>query len=525
MNPRSVLTALVVALSFYVSFVIMDDSTLLQQSLVFSTSVFVYLVMFYRKGEVPVMQAAGSSFYAGSAPAQNVYRGAGTQPVQGQRSQPGGITDELRFINRWLVKRWSTNRSMPVQVTGCVQTPDYECYTLEKAASASWAVLNEKVLSDLASAIFEYRGNDGDKVNIVFNEQPAFLRVTAKQRKVLPWSDRLRGLASHVGQVGATLNGTTLRPVKVNLADQKECMVAVFSSSGGGKSNVLKALALSAIENADPATTEVYLIDLDSDQFDSWLTLPHVRFVAKTEPEALWLLEHLKSTLDNRSVSQDVRRILVIDELQMLTAQSDHADDFVGYLAPLAERWRKRGGNLLLSTQDPTGKNFPTPLQRNMKVVFAGLTEDASYLRDYFGVKGADKLRGDGDFLMKGAGQQVNFKAFLLTDKDIEQTVAAIVTRWGSGGDKLAFDWSDEGFADETNLPPSVRPKRSQVELDAEVIASYLDEAYDFDAGQLKYGQGTKLVKVLLGDDATYGGGNKIRLDKAIRAAIAAREA
>ena len=515
MNPRSVLTALVVALSFYVSFVIMDDSTLLQQSLVFSTSIFVYLVMFYRKGEVQVMQAAGSNFYAGSAPAQTVYRGAGTQPVQGQPGHQVQVTDELRVINRWLVKR-----NIPVQANGCVQTPDYECYNLVKTAGASWAVLNEKVLSDLASAIFEYRGNDGDKVNIVFNEQPAFLRVTAKQRKVLPWSNRLRGLAPNVGQVGATLNGTTLRPVKVNLADQKECMVAVFSSSGGGKSNVLKALALSAIENADPASTEVYLIDLDSDQFDSWLTLPHVRFVAKTEPEALWLLEHLKSTLDTRTVSQDVRRILVIDELQMLTAQSDHADDFVGYLAPLAERWRKRGGNLLLSTQDPTGKNFPTPLQRNMKVVFAGLTEDASYLRDYFGVKGADKLRGDGDFLMKGAGQQVNFKAFLLTDKDIEQTIDAIVTRWGSGGDKLAFDWSDEGFADETNLPPSVRPKRSQVELDAEIIASYLDEAYDFDAGKLKKGYGVKLLEVLYGEPKDNAGNYKKRLDAAVELAL-----
>lgn len=515
MNPVSLLTAFVVAVAFYVSFVIMDDATLLQQSLVFSMSIFVYLVIFYRKGMSKTMQTAGHRFSQAYAQAPVNGGGVGMTTAPGTYSQPGGITDELRVINRWLVKR-----NIPVQASGCVPTPDYECYNLVKTQSASWSVLSEKVLSDLASAIFEHRGNDGDKVNIVFNEQPAFLRVTAKERKVLPWNARLKGLAAHVGQVGATLNGTTLRPVKVNLADQKECMVAVFSSSGGGKSNVLKTLALSAIENADPATTEVYMIDLDSDQFDSWIALPHVRFVAKTEAEALWLLEHLKGTLDSRSVNQDIRRILIVDELQMLTAQSDYADDFVGYLAPLAERWRKRGGNLLLSTQDPTGKNFPTPLQRNMKVVLAGLTEDASYLRDYFGVKGADKLRGDGDFLIKGAGQQVNFKAFLLTNEDVSQTIDAIVSRWGKGGDKLTFDCSNEGFADETDLPPSVRPKRSQVELDAEIIAGHLDEAYDFEAGKLKKGYGVKLLEILYGEPKDNAGNYKKRLDSAVEFAL-----
>lgn len=511
MNPRNLLTALVVAVAFYVSFVIMDDATLLQQSLVFSTSVFVYLVIFYRKGLIVMTQQAGHRFYTGNTKSAD-YSSAGTVPPISQAKK---LPDEIRIINRWFVKR-----GFSMQANDHVQTPDYECYNLVKTSGATWSALTEKSLSDLAYAIFEYRGG-GDPVKIVFNEQPAFLRVTAKERKVLSWSARVQGLEPLVGQVGAYLNGTTLRPVKVNLTDPKEWFAGIFSSSGGGKSNVLKCLVLSAIENADPANTEVFFIDLDSDQFDRWLDLPQVKYVAKTENEALWLLDHLVKTVEgNRNLSNTVRRILVVDELQMLTARSDYAEDFQEKLGTLAERWRKHGGNMLLSTQDPTGKNYPTALQRNTKVVFAGLTEDDSYLKTYLGVEGADSLRGDGDFLMKGAGKQINFKAFMLTDKDIDQTIAAIVNRWGKGGDKLAFDWSDEGFADETNLPPSVRPKRSQVELDAEVVASYLDEAYDSETGKLKNGWGVKLLQVLYGEPKANAGNYKKRLDAAVELAL-----
>lgn len=527
MKPQNVLAPLVVALAFYVSFVLLADNTLLQRSLVFSMTLFLYLAAFYRKGQPilrPAYQVAHPGTNASGSPVgrQPYAMPTGTRPAPVQ-AQTGPITDELVTINNWL-----RLHDLRVQVSGATPTPDYYCYALVKTSSASWSVFSPKVLTDLAYEIFAFRGG-GDPVTVTFNEQPAYLRVTKEHRDVLPWVARLSGLTTYTAQVGASLSGAEMKLVKVNLVDTvemtpKDYLVGVFSSSGGGKSNVLRAMALSVLENADPANTEFYFIDLDSNQFDGWLRLPHVRFVAGTEPEALGLLNYLVQGMEgNRTLVSTTMRFLVIDELQMLTAQSANAPLFRELLGKLAERWRKHGGCLLLATQDPTGDNYPTALQRNTKVIMAGLTEDASYLSRFFGVEGADQLRGDGDFLIKKAGRQLNFKAFLLAKDDIQQTLDGIVTRWGEDYSTLEIaeeDATGEDTQDRIAVPPAAKPKRSQAEIDADAIMQYLDDAYDFGAGALRKGWGVKLLEVLYGKSVQNAGNYKTRLDNALNAGL-----
>lgn len=502
MNARALATSAVVASDFYVSYVALDMLTSLQQALVFSMTIFVYLVVFYRK-ELPMLATT------------QVYRqpNAMTTPSQRQGAtvqQPGAITPEQRVINKWLY-----NNRVSIQATTATTTPDYEIYNLVKAPGASWSVLSKQVLADLAYEVYAWRGG-GEPINIVFNEMPAYLRVTRKQRDILPWASRLPGMPPYVAQVGAALNGTDLSLVKVNFVDPKEWLLGVFSSSGGGKSNILKAAALSVLENCDPTNSEFYFIDLDSNQFDSWLRLPHVRFVATEEHEALALLDYLNRQIEgNRDLSNTKRRFLVVDELQMLTSRSDNADQFKELLGTLAERWRKHGGNMLLSTQDPTGDNYPTALQRNTKVIMAGLTEDDSYLKKFLGVDGARTLRGDGDFIVKGAGRQMNFKGFMLTPNDINKTLDAIVKRWGEDYGTLAFEQDKPEDEPGTVLRmPTI--KRSRIELDAETIHAYLDEAYDHSAGRLRDGWGVKLLEILYERPVANAGNYKKRLDDAL---------
>jgi hypothetical protein len=533
MDKRTLATSALVAGDFYISYVAFGGiMTLAQQSVVFSMTIFIYLVIFYRRDEVKkiqtvVSQARGqaqSGYNAMPSPSQ---RQPHAMPIGQNMAACAAMTDELRVINRWLQKQ-----NTRVQSSGVVTTPDYLCYNLAKTSSASWSVLSQKVLSDLAYEVFTFRGG-GDPVTITFNEQPAYLRVTKERREVLPWAARLKGMAPYIAQVGASSSGTDMRLVKVNLVDAadnmpKDYLVGVFSSSGGGKSNVLRAMALSVLENSDPANTEFYFIDLDSNQFDSWLRLPHVRFVAGTEQEALALLNYLVQGMEgNRGMESTTRRFLVIDELQMLTAQSDRADIFCDLLGKLAQRWRKHGGCMLLATQDPTGDNYPTSLQRNTKVILAGLTEDASYLKRFLGVDGADQLRGDGDFIMKSAGRQSNFKAFLLTKDDITRTLDAIVSRWGEDYSTLEMAEDDDNgsepgtpAADRITVPVAAKPKRAQVEIDADAIVAYLDEAYDFDAGALRKGWGVKLLEVLYGEPKPNAGNYKTRMENAVNVAL-----
>ena len=501
MNVRTLATSAVVASDFYVSYVALDMLTSLQRSLIFSTTIFIYLVVFYRK-ELPMLAV------------NQTYRQSNVTPMSSQRQgtthQTGAITLEQRVINKWLY-----DNRVSIQAVAATTTPDYEIYNLAKATGSSWSLLTKQVLSDLAYEVYSWRGG-GEPINIIFNEMPAYLRVTRKQRDILPWSNRLPGLPPYMAQVGAALNGIELSLVKVNFADPKEWLLGVFSSSGGGKSNILKAAALSVLENCDPSSTEFYFIDMDSNQFDSWLRLPHVRFVATEEHEALALLDYLNRQIEgNRDLSNTKRRFLVVDELQMLTSRSDNADKFKEMLGILAERWRKHGGNMLLSTQDPTGDNYPTALQRNTKVIMAGLTEDDSYLKKFLGVDGARTLRGDGDFIVKGAGRQMNFKGFMLAPDDINKTLDTIVRRWGEDYSTLAFEQDEpEDKPNDALRMPQVR--RSRVELDANIIHAYLDEAYDHGAGRLRDGWGVKLLEILYERPVANAGNYKKRLDDAL---------
>lgn len=503
---RTLATSAVVASDFYISYVALNMLTSLQQALVFSMTIFIYLVVFYRK-ELPMLATTQPYRHANAMPMPQVR--------QGTTQQAGTVTPEQRVINGWLY----SNR-VSIQATTATTTPDYEIYNLVKAPGASWSLLTKQVLLDLAYEVYAWRGG-GEPINIIFNEMPAYLRVTRRERESLPWSSRLNDLPAYTAQVGASLNGTAMQLVKVNLVEPttntpKDYLLGIFSSSGGGKSNVLRAAALSVMLNADPANTEFFFIDLDSNQFDDWQRLPHVRYVAGNEAEALALLNLLVEQMEgNRSMTSKTRRFLVIDELQMLTAQSDHADTFCDLLGKLAQRWRKHGGCMLLATQDPTGNNYPTALQRNTKIVMAGLTEDSSYLKRFFGIEGADKLRGDGDFLIKAAGKQGNFKAFFLTPQDIAQTLDAIVSRWGEDYSTLAFE-QDEPTDEPGAMLRMPTIKRSRIEMDAEVIQAYLDEAYDYNTGRLRDGWGVKLLEVLYERPVANAGNYKKRLDDAV---------
>lgn len=420
--------------------------------------IFLYLVIFHRRQAQPAPAAfAQPVFGAGFVPVPNhgqVYYGPEAAPSYVAPVAPvapavepsltgGVVTPEMKFINQFFHER-----GIVVQTLNVVDSPDYAVYDLVKLAGTSWAILSKQVLEDLAAELHTWRGG-GQQITVTFNAQPAYLRVTKRERGQLPWAARQAGLKPYVAQIGAALDGRQLRLVTVDFADNDEVSLAAFSSPGGGKSNILKSAALSVLENADPRVTEAYFIDLDSNQYDGLLRLPHVKYVARTEEEAYGLLRYLASLIEaNRAMTNTVRRFLFIDELQILTARSQYAAEFQDVLGSLIERGRKHKLNIITATQDPTGKNFPSSLQKSTRIFVAGKTVDDSYLSKYLHLPGASLLRGKGDLLIKNNEGLRNFKGFHLTEEAVEETLNAIVARWGENTDSVAVPTCAPGAVD-----------------------------------------------------------------------------
>lgn len=525
------------------SFVLAGDwLTLRQQSVLFAAVTFGYLFTVHRIKPVLRSEDAPQPLARPIPTTHAAPRDRATPspppPTYRQSEQPvvaTGMTEEQRYINSLLHARkmFQMTSGQPVE------TPDYILYMLRSEPGRQLAALRG-YLGDLANEIFKFRGQMGDPVTVTLNEQPLYLRVTAQQRRMLPWSYRnTQSLRPNVAQVGVYWQHSQPTTMSIDFADQKQWSLGVFSSSGGGKSMLLRSALLSLLESCTPADTQFYLIDLDSSQYDAYKLLPHVRCVAETDKQALAVLQHLAALVEaDRDLSNTVRRYVVIDEFQMLSAQSAFADGIMAAMEVLAQRGRKHGINLLLSTQDPSGGNYPTALQRNTKVILAGLTEDASYLKRFFGVEDADLLQGDGDFVYKSAGKQTNFKGFYISDADVADTIGAITLRWGIDERLIEFEEEKTPTVPPTGptIPPTTAPtipptapterlvlsvgsrsdSRSRVADDAMKILPYLAEAYDEDEGTWRNGWAARLIVLLYGEKKPSAGSYLGRLNAAL---------
>jgi FtsK/SpoIIIE family len=514
-----------------VCFGLLDNLAIHQQVLLMSGIMLAYAIYAF-----PVKPKAQATSYAPVIAPMPVYQPQAPAPsyvapeqVATQAKQvaaPGASTDEMRFINRLLAAKAETDKNFLFQAVNATRTPDYIVYNLESPLGTPTNALRS-YCPQLAAAIYKMR-NGGEKVTVTFNEQPPYLRVSTADRSIVPWSSRAKSAPQHTAQLGIIFDGAQARYLTNNMADTNGWFLAVFSSSGGGKSNMINCAVLSLLENLDPAQNEFYFIDLDSNQFERYRKLPHTRFVARTHDEALAILQYLVKLVEQDwNMSNTVHRYLVIDELQIITTKSEHSDEMITLLETMAQQARKHRNSIITGTQDPTGDNFPGGLQRNVAAVAAGKTKDDSYLVRFLSIDGASALRGKGDLIYSGETGLVNFKGFYLSPQDMTQTVDAICAKWGEDTSTIPFvdeptaDRQASAGSDESQpivlSKPIVKP--SGVAADAEKLLPYLADALGAN-GKLKHGVGSSLLEVLYGETVPNAGAFSRRLKDAVEYAV-----
>lgn len=462
------------------------------------------------------------------------------QPRQPANTDARGLGAEAQFITGHF--RSIKAPGLFYRVTGQSETPDHFIYNIEGYPGKSDFKKLKGHRDQLASLIYQHRGT-GEKVSIIANDQPLFLKVSKKKRDPLPWATRSKGAKKHVAQLGIIFDGVNSRIASLDMFDVNQWFVAVFASSGGGKSTVIRSMIFSLLENLSPADAEFYFIDLDSDQFDKLEVLPHTRMVCKTHEEALGLLQWLvNGVASDRNLSHKKHRYLVIDELQILTTRSDYSKDFIDLLGQLAEQSRKHGFSMIMGTQDPTEDRFPTSLQKNAPAHVAGFTRDDEYLKRYFDIEGASKLRMKGDLILSTTESKDGFKGFSITAQDEQAVIDAVLAKYGRDDKVMVVTLPDEEEADQDydegyddgwdveagdgwededadvitlSLP---EPALTQAEADARKIAPYLAEAMGTN-GRLKHGWALTLLEVLYGEAKPNHGGYAKRLREAIETA------
>jgi S-DNA-T family DNA segregation ATPase FtsK/SpoIIIE len=243
---------------------------------------------------------------------------------------------------------------------------------------------------------------------------------------LLPLIDSLPAMPALTACLGLTQDG---RPLLIRLPSPDVAHILVAGTTGSGKTELMRTMALSLALTNRQAALQLALIDLKGRGLGPLSGLPHLAAPAATNLDsALSLLRRLVQTMERRDadgVSYPRIAIFVDEAADLLMLGGKDARDA---LTRLAQRGREAGLHLVLGAQNPSATVMGSLLKANFPVRLVGKVASADDARVASGVAGTDaeKLFGRGDFVAVAAGQATRFQAAFVAAADWPEAVGRL---------------------------------------------------------------------------------------------------
>lgn len=243
------------------------------------------------------------------------------------------------------------------------------------------------------------------------------LEVTRQERLIVPFSDVLRNREYNdiANPLAACLGyDTASKPVILDITKAPHILIA--GETGGGKSVCLNTLLNSLLFRATPNRLRLLMVDTKRVELSAYEGLPHLLApIAKDGQAALQVVKNLNDLMRSRYEKMNSEAVsnieqlppdkalphicLVIDELaDLMLMCKDEAEPL---LVSIAQLGRAAGIHLILATQRPTVNVVTGLLKANLPCRIALQTasnRDSMTILDH---KGAERLTGRGDALLK----------------------------------------------------------------------------------------------------------------------------
>jgi S-DNA-T family DNA segregation ATPase FtsK/SpoIIIE len=215
-------------------------------------------------------------------------------------------------------------------------------------------------------------------------------------------------------------------PLLLRLPSPNVAHVLIAGTTGSGKTALARTIAASLVLWNSQRTLQLVLVDPKGRGFTPFEGLPHllVPVVTRTE-EALAVLVRLVDEMVRRDSEGrcEPRLVVVIDELADLVQSGGRELEQV--LTRLTQRGREAGIHLIACTQKPTAAVIGSLVKSNFPVRLVGSVtspEDAKVASGLAGT-GADRLLGQGDFLVVAQGQVTRMQAAYLCPEELHDLV------------------------------------------------------------------------------------------------------
>ena len=212
--------------------------------------------------------------------------------------------------------------------------------------------------------------------------------------------------------------------------------VLIGGTTGGGKSVLLNSMITSLLFKHTPATLNFVMIDPKQVELSIYNKLPHLLRPIITDPyKAIDTLGYLCDLMEKRysimarkgaktATEIGLPSILVIaDEFSDLMVVSKKAVE--NGIVRIAQLGRAAGIHLIISTQQPTVNTVTGLIKANIACRIALKTATVSNSMVILDRKGAERLTGKGDALLKLPGEvnPIRFQAPLIETADISPVV------------------------------------------------------------------------------------------------------
>ncbi|MBI3244478.1 MAG: DNA translocase FtsK [Chloroflexi bacterium] len=234
------------------------------------------------------------------------------------------------------------------------------------------------------------------------DSEPVFLMTLLRSLPPMP---------PHTACLGMADDG---RPLLLRLPSPDVTHVLVAGMTGSGKTELIRAMALSLAIGNRQSQLQFALIDPKSRGLAPLAGLPHLMAPPASDAvSAMALLDRLNEEMDRRDlegVSQP-RIVVIIDEVVDLLMSGNKLIEAA--ITRLAQRGREAGIHLILGAQKPSSTALGSHIKANLPVRLVGRVGSVEDARVAAGVSatGAEKLGGRGDFIAVAGGQITRFQS------------------------------------------------------------------------------------------------------------------
>jgi S-DNA-T family DNA segregation ATPase FtsK/SpoIIIE len=346
------------------------------------------------------------------------------------------------------------SHKVPARVTGGIVTPRlvrFHVTTPLGVTVRKVAGLSEEIALSLGAPTCRVHRHQGQ----VEVEVP---RAEGQVVPLLPLCQRLaaRGVGGHAAfpphtaVLGLDQEGV---PLLLRLPSPNVAHVLIAGTTGSGKTALARTIVASLALNNSQRSLQLVLIDPKGRGFQPFEGLPHLLMpVATRVDEALPLLQRLVAEMERRDAEarSEPRLVVVLDELADLVQVGGR--EMEAALTRLTQRGREAGIHLVACTQKPAAAVIGGLMKSNFPVRIVGSVpspEDAKVATGMGGT-GAERLLGQGDFLVVAQGQVTRMQAAYASVDVVRELVGKL--REGSRPLLLAATGTDGGSNNGSSL-------------------------------------------------------------------------